>query len=46
EQRAVDILSRHSADDVHVHDLPAPEEPEWDPLSGLQPDPFLPGAKV
>lgn len=46
EKRAVDILSRHSADDVHVHDLPAQVEPEGDPLSRWQPDPFLPGAKV
>jgi hypothetical protein len=46
QQRAVDILKRHSADDVHVHDLPAATLPEWDPLSGIQPDPFLPGAKV
>ncbi|MBK8907533.1 MAG: hypothetical protein IPM60_06435 [Rhodospirillales bacterium] len=46
ERRAVDILSRHSADDVHVHDLPAQVEPEGDPLSNWQPDPFLPSAKV
>jgi hypothetical protein len=46
QERAVDILERHSADDVHVHDLPAVNAPQWDPLSGVQPDPFLPGAKV
>lgn len=46
EKRAVDILSRHSADDVHVHDLPAQIGPEGDPLSNWQPDPFLPSAKV
>ncbi|MCW5698819.1 MAG: hypothetical protein KIT00_03145 [Rhodospirillales bacterium] len=46
EQRALAILTKHSAADVHVHNLPALTDPEWDPLSGLQPDPFLPGAKV
>lgn len=46
EARAVEILSRHSADDVHVHDLPAPRAPERDPLDGMEPDPFLPGARV
>lgn len=46
EARAVEILSSHSADDVHVHDLPAPSGPEKDPLDGMQPDPFLPNARV
>lgn len=46
ERRALEILSRHGADDVHVHELPAPSEPSPDPLVGGQPDPFLPGAKV
>lgn len=46
EQRALDILSRHSGDDVHVHDLPARPDPASDPLTGLEPDPFLPQARV
>ncbi len=46
EKRAVDILTRHSADDVHIHDLPALSEPEKDPLTGVEPDPFLPKARV
>ena len=46
EERAVAVLNRHSADDVHVHDVPRTDEPEADPLSGFQPDPFLPRAKV
>jgi outer membrane lipoprotein SlyB len=46
EARAVDVLKRHEADDVHVHDLPASAEPDADPLAGLQPDPFLPRARV
>jgi outer membrane lipoprotein SlyB len=46
EERAVAVLDRHSADDVHVHDVPCSDEPEADPLSGFQPDPFLPRAKV
>jgi hypothetical protein len=46
EKRAVDILSKHSADDVHVHELPVSRDPETDPLAGLQPDPFLPKARI
>ncbi|MGF1641733.1 MAG: hypothetical protein ACFCUO_12355 [Rhodospirillales bacterium] len=46
ERRAVDILTRHAADDVHVHDLPASAQPEIDPLVGFEPDPFLPKARV
>lgn len=46
EQRAMDILGKHSADDVHVHDIPASAVPESDPLSGFEPDPFLPKARV
>jgi hypothetical protein len=46
EQRAFDILGKHSADDVHVHDIPGSGAPESDPLSGIQPDPFLPKARV
>lgn len=46
EARAVEILKKHRADDVHVHDLPVSAEPEDDPMSGVEPDPFLPKARV
>lgn len=46
EQRALDILNSHSADDVHVHELPAPKDPEGAPLQGFNPDPFLPNARI
>jgi hypothetical protein len=46
EQRAVKVLGKHSADDVHVHEVPGSAAPESDPLSGFQPDPFLPKARV
>ena len=46
ETSAVDIMKRNSGDDVHVHDLPSPTEPEHDPLSGFEPDPFLPKARI
>ena len=46
EKRAVDILGKHAADDVHVHDIPGSAEPETDPLAGIEPDPFLPKARV
>lgn len=46
EQRAVEILNRHSAEDVHVHELPAPKDPEGAPLQGFSPDPFLPNARI
>ncbi len=46
EERAVAVLNRHSAEDVHVHDLPRDTDPQADPLSGFQPDPFLPRARI
>ncbi len=46
EQRATEILGKHSADDVHVHDIPGSAVPETDPLAGFEPDPFLPKARV
>lgn len=46
EERAVAVLNRHAADDVHVHDLERSVDPESDPLSGFQPDPFLPRAQI
>ena len=46
EARAVEVLKKHRADDVHVHDLPVSLDPEDDPLTGVEPDPFLPKARV
>jgi hypothetical protein len=46
EQRAIDILTRSGAEDVHVHDLPAAEVPADNPLAGIELDPFLPGARL
>lgn len=46
EQRATVILTKHSAEDVHIHDIAASTAPEDDPLSGMMPDPFLPGARL
>ena len=46
ERRALRVLTRLSADDVHVHELPAPKDPEGAPWQDFSPDPFLPGAKI
>jgi hypothetical protein len=46
EQRAVEILTSNGAEDVHVHDIPASEDPNANPLSGLEIDPFLPGSRI
>jgi len=46
EQRAVKTLSRYGAEDVHVHALPGSHDPADNPFSGLEIDPFLPGARV
>ena len=46
ETRAVTILKKHQAEDVHVHALPASTKPEHDPLADLEPDPFLPKART
>lgn len=46
ERRAAEILTKHGADDVHVHDIVTETDPAADPLAGLQPDPFLPGART
>jgi hypothetical protein len=46
EKRAVEILTRFSADDVHVHDIRHANEPETNPTVGLNVDPFLPGAAI
>lgn len=46
ERRALEILKKHSGDDVHVHDHHHPHDPESSPLSGVNVDPFLPGAPI
>ena len=46
EQRATDILQRHGAEDVHVHELPGSRDPAANPLSGIEFDPFLPDARI
>lgn len=46
EERAMAVLRKHGADDVHVHSLTRPSVPEHNPLGGLQPDPFLPQARL
>lgn len=46
EHRAMGILRNHQAEDVHVHEFEAVDMPEYNPLDGLQPDPFLPRARL
>jgi outer membrane lipoprotein SlyB len=46
EQKALEILKKHGGEDVHVHDLPASDQPDENPLGGIQIDPALPGAKI
>jgi hypothetical protein len=46
ERRALEILKRCGAEDVHVHELPASEVPAENPLSGVELDPFLPGSRI
>ena len=46
ESRALEILRRTGGEDVHVHELPTSEVPADNPLSGVEVDPFLPGARV
>jgi hypothetical protein len=46
EKRAVDILTRAGAKDVHVHDLPGSHDPADNPLAGIEIDPFLPDARI
>jgi len=46
EQKALEILKKHGGEDVHIHELPASEQPAENPLSGIQIDPALPGAKI
>ena len=46
EQRALDILTRNGAEDVHVHELPGSRDPADNPLTGVEFDPFLPDARI
>jgi hypothetical protein len=46
EERARKILEAHSADDVHVHELPKSKMSEKNPLRDVNIDPFLPGAPI
>lgn len=46
EQKALDILTRTGAEDVHAHDLPVTDDAERNPWHGMEIDPFLPGAKI
>jgi hypothetical protein len=46
EARATEILKKHGAEDVHVHEFEGGRGPEFNPLGGFQPDPFLPQARV
>ena len=45
ERQARVILARHSADDVHVHEIPVDGDPANNPFVGVNPDPFL-GARI
>jgi hypothetical protein len=45
EARAIEILTQNGGEDVHVHDLPASKDPDDNPLSGWEIDPFLPGSR-
>jgi hypothetical protein len=46
EKRALEILKRHQADDVHIHAVETSSAPATDPLAGVEPDPFLPRART
>jgi hypothetical protein len=46
EQRAIEILTKNGAEDVHVHDLPGSRDPADNPLTGVELDPFLPDARI
>jgi hypothetical protein len=46
ENRALEILRRTGGEDVHVHQIPASAVPAENPLSGVEFDPFLPGARI
>ncbi len=46
EERAVEALKSNNAEDVHVHEFAANASPDGDPLSGLEPDPFLSKSRI
>jgi len=46
EQKALEILKKHGGEDAHVHSLPRSDQPDDNPLGGIQIDPALPGAKI
>lgn len=46
EERAIEILERSGAEDVHVHALPGLRDPAENPLTGVELDPFLPDARI
>jgi hypothetical protein len=46
EKRALEILRKYRAEDVHVHELSVSDDPDANPLSGITIDPFLPGARI
>lgn len=46
ETRALAILRKNGAEDVHAHDIPKTFKPEPSPIEGVEIDPFLPGARI
>ncbi|WP_198946788.1 hypothetical protein [Kiloniella majae] len=46
EQKALNILNKLGADDVHCHDIPVTDDPASNPVQGTRIDPFLPGASI
>ncbi|WP_417427796.1 hypothetical protein [Kiloniella sp.] len=46
ELKALDILNKLEADDVHCHDIPVSDDPAINPVQGTRIDPFLPGASI
>lgn len=46
QKKAADILQRFGATDVHIHAFETASLPDRDPLTGFNPDPFLPNARV
>jgi len=46
EKLALEVLNTHGADDAHIHGFEPSHEPAANPLTGVNVDPFLPGAPV
>lgn len=46
EKQAVEILERYRAENVHVHEIPVSERAARNPLSDVELDPWLPGARL